>query len=148
MAKTKTAGDEVVNQITGEIEKYTRAVRRRSFLTKDGRELPDPTPMAPAIGFKRQPTIADRLREIVRSEHMRIAAEEAGKETFEEADDFDVGDEDDYNPRSPYEIPFEKFFDPPEPSAGQGPVEPAAEPAKPLEAPTAPTDNKTAGQQA
>lgn len=67
--------------------------------------IPDSTPMEPPLGYIKQPSIAERIRDMVRSEHLRLAAESAGTETFEEADDFDVGD--DYDPHSPYENEFE-----------------------------------------
>lgn len=76
-------------------------------LMRDGREYPDPTPVAPPVGFIKQPTLAETMKQMVRSEALRRAAQESGMETFEEADDFDVGD--DYDPRSPYE----EQFDPP-----------------------------------
>lgn len=67
-----------------------------------GREIPDPTPVAPPIGFNRQPTMVEHIRAMVRSEELRRAAEAAGAETFDEADDFDVPDE--LNPVSAYEV--------------------------------------------
>lgn len=73
-----------------------------------GRYYPDPTPIAPPVGYKRSPTIAEQLRAMVRSEHVRQAADQAGADTFEEADDFDVGD--DYDPRSPWEETFDGEF--------------------------------------
>lgn len=73
-------------------------------LTEDGKELLDPTPMAPPIGYRRQPSLAEQIREAVRSEALRQALEE-GVETFEEADDFNVGD--DFDPRTPYETEFD-----------------------------------------
>lgn len=71
-----------------------------------GREIPDPTPMAPPVGFKPAPSLADQIREMVRSERLAREVAEAGYETFEEADDFDVGD--DFDPSTPYEESFDK----------------------------------------
>lgn len=71
-----------------------------------GREVLDPTPMAPPVGYKAAPSLADQIREMVRSERLARDLAEQGIETFEEADDFDVGD--DYDPRTP----FEETFDP------------------------------------
>lgn len=73
-----------------------------------GREILDPTPMAPPIGYKKQPSMIEMVRNMVRSEHVKRAAEEAGMETFEEADDFDIPD-DPIDPSTPYE----NDFDPP-----------------------------------
>lgn len=78
-------------------------------LNEHGQELPDPTPMAPPIGFKRQPTMVEYIRDMVRSERLRQEAEAMGHESFEEADDFDVGDDDDFDPKSGWE----NDFDPP-----------------------------------
>lgn len=74
-----------------------------------GDELPDPTPMAPPIGYKKQPSMVEHIRTMIRSERLRQEAEAAGAESFDEADDFDV--EDDDFPPSPYE--FDHLFEPP-----------------------------------
>lgn len=76
--------------------------------TFDGAEMPDATPVAPPVGYKRQPTMVDIVRDMIRSEKLRQEVEAAGAETFEEADDFDVDDE--MYPTSPYE--FEDIFEP------------------------------------
>lgn len=70
-----------------------------------GREIPDPTPVAPPIGYVKQPSLHEQIREMVRSERLAQEAAAAGFETFEEADDFDVGD--DFDPSSPYEDMFD-----------------------------------------
>lgn len=74
-------------------------------LDEKGREIMDPIPMAPPIGYQRQPSLAERIRDMVRSEQMRLAAGEMGAETFEESEDFDVDDE--YDPTSPWEEEFD-----------------------------------------
>lgn len=68
-------------------------------LNDRGELVPDPRPMAPPIGYKKQPSMVDIIREQIRLAGLEAA--NAGFETFEEADDYDVGDED---PRSPYEL--------------------------------------------
>lgn len=70
-----------------------------------GREVPDPTPMSMPSGFKRPETLAEQVQRLVRTQVSR-QAEEAGFETFEDSEDFDV--DDDFDPTSPYEA----FFDP------------------------------------
>lgn len=92
---------------TGEIfERIAAAVNPKGKpLTADGAEILDPRPMQPSIRHQRAPSMFDIVRDAVRSERLRREAEESGFETFEEADDFDVGD--DYDPRSPYEEHFE-----------------------------------------
>lgn len=75
--------------------------------TADGREHVDPTPMAPPINFVKQPHLWEQMRAMVRSEALRYAAEQAGAETFEEAEDFDCPDDDDRQPDSQWEDEFE-----------------------------------------
>jgi len=70
-------------------------------LDKRGREIPDPTPMAPPIGYKKQPTIAERIRSMVQSEMLQRDLAAAGAETFDEANDFDEPGE---GPTSIYEF--------------------------------------------
>lgn len=79
------------------------------FIDKLGRLMPDPTPIEPPIGYKPAPSLFEQIREMVRSETLRQAAEDAGAETFEEADDFEVGD--DWDPRSPYENEWDTPMD-------------------------------------
>lgn len=67
-----------------------------------GHEIPDPTPVAAAIGHRPGPTLREQIRDMIQSEKLRMEAEAAGFESLEEADDFDVGD--DYEPNSPYEL--------------------------------------------
>lgn len=71
-----------------------------------GREILDDTPVAIPVKFKRPETLAEQIRRVIREEASR-AAQHAGYETFEEADDFDVED-DDYNPRSPHELSLDQ----------------------------------------
>lgn len=81
----------------------------RNYLTPEGAERPDPTPIAPPIGYVKRESLVDQMRAMIR-EHavaMALAGQEA--ETFEEADDFDVAD--DYDPKSPWEGEFEPVAD-------------------------------------
>lgn len=64
-----------------------------SNLERDpGREYPDPTPVARPVNWQAPPTIQDQIRRFVREEYSRYAADQ-GQETFDDADDFDVGDD-------------------------------------------------------
>lgn len=85
------------------VQRYVEARAEAGF--KRSVELPDPVPLAPPLGYKKAPSLRDQIREMVLSERLRMEAEAAGAETFEEADDFDVPDLD---PTSP----FEEVFDP------------------------------------
>lgn len=59
-----------------------------------GREICDSTPVEVPLDFKTPPSIHQLIAQYVRSERAAEVARAAGVETFEEADDFDVGDED------------------------------------------------------
>lgn len=68
------------------------------LLDEYGREIPDPTPMAPPVGFVRRPPLHERIRAMVQDEFARLrSAEEV--ESFEEADDFVIPGEDGDDPR-------------------------------------------------
>lgn len=65
------------------------------LLDEHGREIPDPTPMAPPVGFVRRPPLHERIRAMVQEEFERMKSERE-VESPEEADDFWIeGDEDD-----------------------------------------------------
>lgn len=66
-----------------------------------GQEIPDPTPVELPLGFRRPPSIHELIKAAVRDEMSR-EAESQGMETFDEADDFDVDDDEEIN--SPYEL--------------------------------------------
>lgn len=76
-----------------------------SSLDKEGREILDATPIAPPVGWTNEPNMFDYVRELVRSAQLAKEAEEAGMETFEESEDFDV--DDDFDPSTPYENDFD-----------------------------------------
>lgn len=71
------------------------------YLDSYGRELPDPTPIAPPVGYTKQPSMVDHVRALV-ARSLSERAAELGAETFEEANDFEIGD--DYEPETPYEV--------------------------------------------
>lgn len=86
---------------------YLARQEARGF-TDDG-QLMDPTPVAPPIGYKKQPSMVDHLREMVRSELLARDLARQGVETFDEADDFGADDEDEAGmpPLSGYEAEFD-----------------------------------------
>lgn len=86
-------------------DEYVLKLERKGQDPETGGEVPDPTPMAPAVGFVQQDSMVMRVRSMVASELLRQRAEAEGFDTFEEADDFDVGD--DFDPETPYEAEFE-----------------------------------------
>lgn len=74
---------------------------------QDGREIPDPEPMQPPLGWQPSDPIAVRIREMIIGHKLAEEARQAGAETFEEADDFDVGDDFEAEKYSPYEANFD-----------------------------------------
>lgn len=58
-----------------------------------GREIPDDTPVEMPIGYKRPPSLVEVIQRLIKTEVSRQAVED-GEESFEEADDFDCGDDD------------------------------------------------------
>lgn len=77
-------------------------IRARRVPPRHGYECGSSVPYAPSVGAKKPPSLEDRVRQLIRSREVARAAEDAGKETWDEANDFDVGD--DYEPDSPYEM--------------------------------------------
>lgn len=77
-------------------------------LNEKGHEILDETPVSVPFKIQRR-SYFDHVREFIRQEVSRNALE-TGHETFEEADDFDVGD--DYDPSSPYEMQFDPDLGP------------------------------------
>lgn len=107
-------------------------------LTADGQFIPDPTPVAPPIGYQPEQNMFDRMRDLVRRE-LSAAAADRGHESFEEADDFDVGD--DYEPFSEYELIVEQ-------AQPDGPVvNPDPDQAKPTETPPTAAGGTEGGDQ-
>lgn len=75
---------------------------------RPGREYPDPRQLQTPAKFAKAPSMDEKLRQMVRQELSRHAGD-VGAETFEEADDFDVGDDDEFDPFSPYEEVFDPY---------------------------------------
>ncbi|UDN67510.1 hypothetical protein [robinz microvirus RP_35] len=68
-----------------------------------GQEVPDDTPVALPVRFRRPPTLQEQIQRMVKDQ-ISQGVHDAGGESFEEADDFDCEDEDSVELRSPYEI--------------------------------------------
>lgn len=117
------------------------------YFNEFGEELPDSTPIAKPVRFNRPGSTLDEIRR-----NLGLAsklAEQEGMETFEEADDFDVGD--DFSRDHPFAQEVDnrnEFFDnlrdqfraqaaQPPSTTGGVPASPTASPA-PAPAPTAP----------
>lgn len=89
-----------------DLEEYLEKLARKG-LKPDGTPILDPVPIAPPVGYKRHPSMVEIVRDMVKSERLAQAARDAGAETLEEAEDFDIDDE--------YQLgsPWENDFDPP-----------------------------------
>lgn len=80
-----------------------------SSLDEHGREVLDDVPRQAPDDHVHQPSLAEQIRAMIRSEKLAQEAEEMGAETFEESEDFDIGD--DYDPRSPWENDHDPSMD-------------------------------------
>ncbi|QXP44166.1 MAG: hypothetical protein [Arizlama microvirus] len=69
-------------------------------LNEKGHEVLDPTPIARPVRFNRQGSTLDEIRQAIGI--LNREAAERGVETFEESDDFDVGE--DMDPLTKWEI--------------------------------------------
>lgn len=87
------------------LEQYAAKLLSKG-LHPDGTPVLDPTPLAPPIGYKKQPSMVEIVRDMVRSERLRQEAESADMETFEESEDFDIP-EDAGMPASPWANDFD-----------------------------------------
>lgn len=74
-----------------------------SMYDEHGREILDQTPISISVPFQ---TDRDRIREMIRRE-ISQHAQDTGMETFEEANDFEVDNDDSYDPSSPWEEQFD-----------------------------------------
>lgn len=83
------------------LDKETGEIRPK--YNERGEELMDPTPIAVPFKFQQRSQF-DWMRQFIRQEVSRHAAEQ-GYESFEEANDFNVGD--DFDPTTPYEEQFD-----------------------------------------
>lgn len=77
---------------------------RTDRLSQEGRETLDTKPMAIPVGFKTPETLAETVARLVRSAQWEQMMHASGNETFDEANDFDIEDEE---PWSPHELVFD-----------------------------------------
>lgn len=79
--------------------------RGLSKILPDGSELPDSTPVELPVGFYHPETIQQTIRRLVTDPAIRAEMASSGIETFDEADDFDIPEDD--MPQSPHEENFD-----------------------------------------
>ncbi len=80
----------------------------KSTLDAQGHEVPSDVPLTIPIGFSIPETLNEQVARLVRHHRFAEALGDAEGETFEEADDFDVGE--DFDPSSPYEQVFDPIL--------------------------------------
>lgn len=90
---------EHIDPETGEVQ-----IEMFPRLDENGHEVPDPRPLRLPAGFKKPETLAEQVQRLVRGALSR-QAEDQGFESFEDAEDFDVGDDED--PHTQYEAHFD-----------------------------------------
>lgn len=76
----------------------------KAIILEDGREVVSPMPVAPPIGYNSEPSIMDRLSQMLEARLAGLRGDDVLDESDEEANDFDVPDPEDFQPRSVYEI--------------------------------------------
>lgn len=126
MGKSKSV-DQKVDPETGEVLDIsaTEAVHRRrqrqydleDFIERQSRrgyvgalQTVSSVPMEPPIGYVKRENMFDQMKAMVeaRIEALRLEMEGGNEmETLEEADDFEVGDPEDFHPSTPYEGNFD-----------------------------------------
>lgn len=113
-----------------------------------GRQIPDPRPVEVPVEFQRPLSLQEEIKRYVRQELGRRAAD-AGAESFEESDDFDVGDDPDVAPGTEYELD-DMLFDGWPGGDVSGPVKTAnpASPASPAKPDNAAPEDKGGGASA
>lgn len=137
--------------LEGLVEKAITVAKKQVAKFRNGLELVDGRAMEPPLGYEPSESLHEMINRAVRDRAIQQAIADAGGETFEESEDFDVGD--DLDPTSPYEAFFEpiseaefdrltragyKFYDGPEPPAKPPSGVQGAEPPVPSPAPQAP----------
>lgn len=116
MAKKETFVGEVVGQ---SVEEYctkpyfdSDGVQVASGIGVDGKEYPDPVPLSAPLGYQPPEDLMAMIRRMVHSEMAQTILQDAGIETIDEADDFEVED-DPLDPLTEYERVFMPPASPP-----------------------------------
>ena len=86
---------------------WKRKRKSKENLNGQGQELLDPNPLFVPGPGDAPLSIQDQIKRALRSEKLSEAFDQKGLETFEEADDFDIEDEEDWRPFAPWEESFE-----------------------------------------
>lgn len=89
MAKLGKFDREKTERMQKEVDVY-RTTDKTNRFDENGHEVLNPTVMAPPLGYKKQLSIAEQVRQQIRS---MKALQDDEPETEEEADDFDIADD-------------------------------------------------------
>lgn len=108
----------------------------KSVMLDDGRELPNPIPIAPPIGFRAEPSIIDLINQQIANRAILLAGE-LEVDSPEDMEDFDLDDEPP-EPRSVYELMPEEYPDLDKHIARQGGSDPGT--ASPIPAESGPVE--------
>lgn len=111
-------------------------VQVASGIGLDGKEYPDPVPFSVPVGYVPPPDLMDMIRRMVHSEMAQTILKDAGIETIDEADDFDIED-DPLDPLTPYERVFLPPASPPAAAEAASAPSPAGTPTSAIASATA-----------
>lgn len=104
-----------------------------STILENGAELNDPTPMVMDANLERPPTLREQIQRVIKSD-LAIQAQYQGYESFEEANDFEIGEEDEIGTQ--YEImPDENIVAPTQEDLAPEEPDPVPKEAVPAEEP-------------
>lgn len=97
--------------------KITEQLKKHIGKIYKGQEVPDPVPLFVELGLKPEMTIEERVNRLVRSNQWNEQMSSQGVETFEEANDFNVGGADEVT--TPYQdvLMAEEFPIEPQPTS-------------------------------
>lgn len=101
---------------------------KRADFDQNGHEILDPTPVAIPLGYERPESLEQKMMRFIRHQ-LSSAAQGQGMESFDEANDFDI-DDDDVMPLTHYELadmheekPFDESEANRDTAAGKGKTE-------------------------
>ena len=87
---------------------WKRSRKEKDKLNAAGQEVLSGTPRAQTLNLKDAPRVMSIRDQVIQAIHSKeLEARMSGLETFEEASDFDVPDEEDWQPESPWEDHFD-----------------------------------------
>lgn len=83
-------------------------LRRFFGKPKKQAESPDPRPIEMPIGMKKPESLQQMMIRMIHDADFQRRMREQGVETIDEADDFELEEDEDRTPRTPYELEFDQ----------------------------------------